>query len=103
MTAKHKQDFLYKPETPIIYKLWKGLSFDCSTIKENLIEVNPATGTVLNETSTIVFSFSDSTKFFNLSSNQSGFIANIKFKTQHKPAGHQAAADPWVDNEPANI
>ena len=60
MAAKHKQDFLHQPETPIVYKLWKGLTFDNSTVKENLIGVNSATGTVLNENTDINFSFSDS-------------------------------------------
>jgi hypothetical protein len=106
MGTKHKQDFLYQPETPIVYKLWKGLSFDNSIVKENLIDVKPAEGNKkdnINLDSSITFSHSDTTKFLNLSSNQSGFITNIKFKTQHKPAGHQTDADPWVDNEPANI
>ena len=106
MSVKHKQDLLHQLETPVIYKLWKDVSIDDSTIKENLININPAVGNQgvnLNEPADIPFHFSDSTKFLNLASNQSGFRVKIRFKTQHKPAGHQTAADPWVDNEPANI
>src|SRR5271156_4457307 len=105
-TAKHKQDFLYQVETPIVYKLWKGLNIDNSTVKENLLEIKPAEGNKaanLNLSASITFSHSDTTKFLNMSSNQSGFITNIKYKTQHKPAGARGAGDPWVDNEPANI
>ena len=106
MAAKHKQDFLYKPETPIIYKLWKGLSFDSSTVKENLIKVEPTIGNDavnLNKSTEVTFKYSDETMFLNMASNQSGFIVKIRFKTQHKPATARAAGDPWVDNEPANI
>src|SRR3977135_1525714 len=88
---KHKQDYLYQNETPIIYKLWKGLQVDNSTIKENLIIVNPAVGNTainLNQNTDISFHFSDTTKFLNLASNQSGFIVNIRFKTQEKAAAH---------------
>src|SRR3977135_261986 len=100
--AKHKQDYLYQNETPIIYKLWKGLQVDNSTIKENLIIDNPAVGNTainLNQNTDISFHFADTTKFLNLASNQSGFIVNIRFKTQNRPA----AADPWVDSRPSNI
>ena len=89
-SAKDKQDYLYQPDTPIIYKLWKGLQVDDSTVKENLIIINPAVGNTainLNQNTDISFHFSDATKFLNLASNQSGFIVNIRFKTQHKPAG----------------
>src|SRR5437773_5174498 len=106
MATKHKQDYLYQPDTPIIYKLWKGLQVDNSTIKENLITVNPAVGNTainLNQNTDITFHFADTTKFLNLASNQSGFIVNIRFKTQHKPAGARGGGDPWIDNEPANI
>ena len=99
MAAKHKEDYLYQTDTPIIYKLWKGLQVDDSTVKENLITVNPAVGNTainLNQNTDITFHFSDTTKFLNLASNQSGFIVNIRFKTQHKPAGAPAAGDPWV-------
>ena len=86
----HKQDLLHQPETPIVYKLWKGLSIDDSTTKENLININPAIGNQavnLNENTDVTFHFSDSTKFLNLSSNQSGFRVKIRFKTQEKAAG----------------
>src|SRR3981189_2391212 len=100
--VKHKQDFLYQPDTPIIYKLWKGLQVDNSNIKENLIIINPAVGNTainLNQNTDISFHFSDTTKFLNLASNQSGFIVNIRFKTQNRGG----AADPWADSELSNI
>src|SRR5204862_8228640 len=106
MAAKHKQDYLFQPHIPIIYKLWKGLQVDDSTVKQNLITVNPAVGNTainLNQNTDITFHFSDTTKFLTLASNQSGFIVNIRFKTQHKPVGARNAGDPWVDNEAANI
>src|SRR3981189_1359424 len=106
MSVKHKQDFLYQPETPIVYKLWKGLTIDNSTVKENLLTVNPTvsnTAINLNQSSDIAFHFADSTKFLNLSSNQSGFRVKIRFKTQEKAAAHLLAADPFVDNRGFNI
>ena len=106
MGTKHKQDFLYQAETPIVYKLWKGMRLDSSTVKVELILVEPAGGNKedsLNKSTSVTFSFSDSLSFLNLSSNQSGFIVSIKFKTQHKPAGAHAAGDLWVDHEQANI
>src|SRR5271167_4413827 len=106
MGTKHKQDFIYQSETPIVYKLWKGVKFDSSTVKEELIRVEPEGGNTegsLNKSLAVTFTFSDSISFLNLASNQSGFIVGIKFKTQRKPAGHQAAGDPWVDHEQANI
>src|SRR3977135_1837097 len=104
--AKHKQDYLYQNETPIIYKLWKGLQVDNSTIKENLIIVNPAVGNTainLNQNTDISFHFADTTKFLNLASNQSGFIVNIRFKTQEKAAAARAAGDPFLDVHGCNI
>src|SRR3981189_10787 len=106
MSVKHKQDFLYQPETPIVYKLWKGLNIDNSTVNENLLAINPTVGSTainLNQSTDITFHFSDSTKFLNLSSNQSGFRVKIRFKTQEKDAAHLLAADPFVDNRGCNI
>src|ERR1700722_9894581 len=106
MSVKHKQDFLYQPDTPIVYKFWKGLSLDDSTIKENLITINPTVGNTainLNQNTDVTFHFSDSTKFLNLASNQSGFRVKIRFKTQEKGAAARTAADPFLDDEPANI
>src|SRR3977135_269344 len=106
MNVKHKQDLLASDSTPIIYKLWKKLNIDDSTIKENLINISPEVGNQgvnLNLDTDVPFHFSDSTKFFNLASNQSGFRVKIRFKTQEKDAAHLLAADPFVNKEDANI
>src|SRR5271156_1977567 len=106
MSAKQKQNLLHQPETPVIYKLDKGVSIDNSTTKENLITVNPQVGNTainLNGSDNITFHFSDSTKLLLLSSNQSGFRVKIRFKTKEQPAGARNPGDPFVDNNVANI
>ena len=100
MSVKHKQDLLTSDSTPIIYKLWKKLNIDDSTIKENIININPAVGNQgvnLNQPTDVPFHFSDSTKFLNLASNQSGFRVKIRFRTKLVAGGAVA------NNNVANI
>ena len=61
-----KRDFLYKSETPIVYKLWKGMMVDSSTVKENLIRIDPTNGNTidsLNRNIDLYFKIEDSNAF----------------------------------------
>ena len=97
-----KSSLIHDESLPVIYKLWKGVLSDNSTNKENLLNIDPDNSRNLNDNSDISFKLSDTVKFLNLSSNNSGFKIQVKFRTKWKPEGARGAGDPWVNNDNNN-
>ena len=97
-----KSSLIHDESLPVIYKLWKGVLSDNSTNNENLLNIDPDNSRNLNDNSDISFKLSDTVKFLNLSSNNSGFKIQVKFRTKWKPEGARGAGDPWVKNDNNN-
>ena len=94
-----KENTLYSESIPVIYKLYKKLITDTSTIKENVLDIDADNTRNFNSPNAAIrFQLKDSVNLLNLSSDNSGIEIKAKFLTKWKPVAARGAGDPFVDN-----